>query len=195
VKLRQSRRPAQGAGNQQSRQPSSRPRAPHPACSAQARGRKGLGSRPRGLQGPRAYRGLFCGSRCGLARTFLTGQVRGRADSSVIPRCDVFGSRRWGHDNPGRSSLLGGRGVGLRCDSWAGNSVRRHLWTRRIFCPSFARHKLQPRRAAIVFNVTRVATNLLLARPLGAGGLESRGHGFPGSDSGRRLGSRINRKG
>jgi hypothetical protein len=116
-------------------------------------------------------------------------------DGGVVPRRDVFGSRRWGRVSPGRSSLLGWRGASLRCGSRSGNSVHGHLWARRILCPSFACHKLQPRRAAIIFNATRVAANLLPARPLVARGLESRGHGFPGSDGGRRLGSRINRKG
>jgi hypothetical protein len=64
----------------------------------------------------------------------------------------------------------------------------------RILCPSFARHRLQLWRATIIFNATRVAANLLPARLLVAGGLESRGHDFLGSDGGRRLGSRINRK-
>jgi hypothetical protein len=64
----------------------------------------------------------------------------------------------------------------------------------RILCPSFARHRLQPRRATIIFIATRVAANLLPARPLVAGRLGSRGHDFLGSNGGRRLGSRINRK-
>jgi hypothetical protein len=75
-----------------------------------------------------------------------------------------------------------------------GNNVRRHLRMGEILRPSFARHRLQPRRATIIFNATRVATNLLLARPLVAGGLESRGHVFLRGNGGRRLGSRINRK-
>jgi hypothetical protein len=83
---------------------------------------RGLGSRPRGLQGPRAYRGLFCGSRCDLVRIFLTGQIGGRVDSGVVPCRDILGSRSWGCDNPGRSSLLGGRGVSLRCGSRAGTA-------------------------------------------------------------------------
>jgi hypothetical protein len=103
------------------------------------------------------------------------------------------------------SSVAGGGGMsaparvvslaGLRCGSRAGNSVHEHLWVRRVLGPSFACHKLQPRRAAIVFNATRVVANLLPARPLVVGGLESQGHSFPRSDDGRRLDSRINRKG
>jgi hypothetical protein len=74
------------------------------------------------------------------------------------------------------------------------NNVRRHLWMCRILCPSFARRRLQPRRATIIFNATRVAANLLPARPLVAGRLESRGHNFLRSNGGRRMGSRVNRK-
>jgi hypothetical protein len=75
-----------------------------------------------------------------------------------------------------------------------GNNVRRHLRMGEVLRPGFARHGLQPRRATIILNATRVATNLLLARPLVAGGLESRGHISLRGNGGRRLGSRINRK-
>jgi hypothetical protein len=66
---------------------------------------------------------------------------------------------------------------------------------RGILCPSFTRRRLQPRRTTIIFDATRVTANLFPARPLVAGWLESRGHDSLGSDGGRRLGSRINRKG
>jgi hypothetical protein len=65
----------------------------------------------------------------------------------------------------------------------------------RILYPGFVRHRLQPRRATIIFNATRVAANLLPARSLVAGGLGSWGHDPLGSDGGRRWGSRIDRKG
>jgi hypothetical protein len=141
------------------------------------------------------HRGLLRFPRRGLARTFSTGRVGGCVDGGVVPRREVFGGRRWGQVSPGRSSLRGWRGAGLKYGSRAGNSVHGHLWARRILRPSLACHELQPRRAAIVFNAARVAANLLPARLLEAGGLESRGRGFPGSGDGRRLGSQANGKG
>jgi hypothetical protein len=75
-----------------------------------------------------------------------------------------------------------------------GNGVHKHLRTRRILCPSVARHKLQPRGATNVLSVTRVTAHFFPARPLAAGRLGSRGHDFLGSNGGRRSGSRIDRK-
>jgi hypothetical protein len=75
-----------------------------------------------------------------------------------------------------------------------GNSVHKHLRTRRILCPSVAYHKLQLRGAANVLSATRVTVHFFPARPLVAGGLGSWGHDFLGSNSGRRSGSWIDRK-
>jgi hypothetical protein len=110
--------------------------------------------------------GLFCCFHHDLARTLLAGRVRGRAGGSVVSRRDIFGSRRQGRGSPSWSNFPSWHGIDLRCSNRAGNSIRGHLRADRLLRPSFARHKLQPRGVAVVFNATRVAANLIPARPL-----------------------------